>query len=45
MVARRPDDPTPAELYDLQFADADRGDVPFYRDRTVAADGPVLELA
>jgi len=45
MVERHPADPTPAELYDLQFADANRGDVPFYRDRAVAADGPVLELA
>ena len=37
--------PSGAELYDLRYADADRGDVPFYVDRARAADGPTLELA
>ncbi|WP_277554195.1 class I SAM-dependent methyltransferase [Halobaculum limi] len=37
--------PSPAELYDLQYSDVDRGDVPFYVDCARAADGPVLELA
>jgi len=32
-------------FYDAQMADADRGDVAFYRDRALTADGPALELA
>ncbi|MFB6220931.1 MAG: class I SAM-dependent methyltransferase [Halolamina sp.] len=38
------DHPSPADLYDLQFAEP-RGDVPFYRDAAERADGPTLELA
>ncbi|ESP88018.1 class I SAM-dependent methyltransferase [Candidatus Halobonum tyrrellensis] len=37
--------PSQPELYDLQHADAERGDVPFYVERAREADGPTLELA
>lgn len=36
--------PTPAELYDLQFAEP-RGDVEFYRNLATRTNGPTLELA
>jgi len=39
------DHPDGAELYDCRLADADRGDVPFYRDLARRIDGPTLELA
>ncbi|MFB6126391.1 MAG: class I SAM-dependent methyltransferase [Halolamina sp.] len=39
------DQPSRTELYDLRYDGVDRGDVSFYVDRAVAADGPVLELA
>lgn len=41
----RPRHPSQPELYDLQYAEADRGDVPFYVERACEADGPILELA
>jgi SAM-dependent methyltransferase len=39
------DHPDGAELYDRQYADADRGDTAFYRDLAESVDGPTLELA
>lgn len=39
------DHPDGPELYDRQYADAERGDAAFYRDLAEAADGPTLELA
>lgn len=41
----RPRHPSQPELYDLQYAEADRGDVPFYVERACEVDGPILELA
>lgn len=40
-----PRHPSQPEPYDLQVADADRGDVSFYVERAREADGPLFELA
>ena len=37
--------PSSPELYDLRYADAERGDVAFYVERAREAGGPTLELA